>query len=109
VRFHPLVDQIGSYFMAAWTAWLMIGFTLITLQTGPMAREFLGFKVESGAFLGFSPDRELLALMQQSSLGPLSSSGSSPDAHTFDPHGEFLPKYATRRDQVEKTTGLMAP
>lgn len=121
VRFRKIVDQVGSPLLAACIGWVMICFTAMTLHTAPLARDFLGgsFKAEQKMFLGFAPDRKWLGFVQLLSRGALSQPPSSEDVQkvpawgtdktrTFDPYGEFMPKYATRRANLEehvKSTG----
>jgi uncharacterized membrane protein required for colicin V production len=41
VRFLKLADRIGSTFFALWVGWVMVCFTMVTLHTAPLARNFL--------------------------------------------------------------------
>ena len=90
-----------------------IDYTLTTLHTAPLPREFLfgSFQAKQRMFFGLAPDRQWLAFVQKMSRGPLCRS-ASPDqwrreATVFDPAGEFMIKYATRRavlqEHAEKT------
>jgi hypothetical protein len=112
VRFPKPVEMAGNYFFAAWTGWVLICFTTMTLHMAPLGREFLfgGFKAESPMFFGFYPDRMWLGFVQRLSLGSFGRSGTStdPEAHVFDPRGEYLMKYAERRAQFERQDGLLA-
>lgn len=106
VKFMKIVDQIGSGLFAAWIGWVMICFTMMTLHTAPLARNFLfdGFKPESRMVLGFAPDRQWLGFVQKESLGAFcrSATPAEGEKYVFDPNGEFMPKYATRRAMLEK-------
>jgi len=112
VRFVPIVNRIGGAVFAAWIGWVMVGFTLACLHTAPLARNFLsfmgGFQPEQRMFFGLAPDRQWLAFTQKMSRGSFSRSGGRPDENVFDRRGEFMPKYASRRTNLEKnlaTTG----
>jgi hypothetical protein len=114
VRFRKITDQIGSPVFAACIGWVMVCFTAMTLHTAPLARNFMAgsFQPEQRMFLGLVPDRKWLAFVQTMSLGTFSCSPTAEDirkepaweedaARTFDPRGEFMPKYATRRADLE--------
>jgi len=111
VRFPKLLDMIGGYIFAAWVGWVLICFTTFTLHTAPMARDFLsgGFKPESVMFFGLGPDRQWMGFMQKMSQGSFSRGvdAAELEAHVFDPKGEFMVKYASRRKLFEKNIGLM--
>jgi len=105
VHFLPVVDRIGSPLAAAWVGWVMICFTLMTLHTAPLPREFLmgGFRPENRMFLGLAPDRLWLGFVQRMSMGAYSQGPgkNNPDQYVFDPEGLFMAKYATRRATPE--------
>jgi hypothetical protein len=113
VRFLKMADRIGGGVLAVWVGWFMICFTLMSLHTAPLDRNFLsgGFLTGDDArmVLGLAPDRQLLGFMQKSSVGVFSRS----EENAFDPNGEFMPKYATRRTQnqknIEKTQAVRVP
>lgn len=104
VKFLKVVDRIGSGIFSVWIGWVMICFTMMTLHTAPLARTFLfdGFKAESKMILGFAPDRQWLAFVQKESLGAFCRSATPAEGEkfVFDPNGEFMPKYATRRANI---------
>jgi uncharacterized membrane protein required for colicin V production len=108
VRFATVVDRVGAAFFSAWVGWVMIGFTLATLHTAPLPREFLfhNFQAEQRMFFGLAPDRQWLAFVQKMSRGPLCRSATADqwrrEATVFDPAGEFMIKYATRRTVLEE-------
>ncbi len=51
--------------------------------------------------LGLAPDRQWLAFVQKESMGAFCRS----DERVFDPKAEFMPKYATRRTQLQEQVG----
>ena len=98
VRFLKIVDRIGSGVLAVWIGWVMVCFTLTTLHTAPLARNFLNgdFQPEERMVMGFAPDRQWLSFTQWASRGPYAAD------QIFDPHAEFMPKYNTRRRNLQK-------
>ena len=50
VRFLKLADRIGSVVLSLWIGYVMVCFTLMTLHTAPLGRNFL--------FGGFSTDQQ---------------------------------------------------
>lgn len=113
VRFPAPLETGGSYGMALAVGWVMACFIGMTLHMAPLAREFMGgaFQAEKPSAFGLSPDRQWLGFMQKQSLGAFSrlSPSDNPEAHVFDPSGEFMGKYAARRQILEKQPGLRAP
>jgi hypothetical protein len=119
VRFLKITDQIGSGLLAVWIGWVMVCFTMVTLHTAPLAKNCLrdSFHPEEQMVLGFAPDRLWLGFTQKMSMGPYNRSVSEAqwksEKTIFDPRGEFLPKYATRRaaleSNVQKGGGLKVP
>lgn len=105
VKFIKIADRIGSGVLAAWVGWVMVCFTLMSMHTAPLDKNFLygGFLTgdEERMVLGLAPDRQLLGFMQKSSTGVFSCS----DVNEFDPKAEFMPKYATRRSQNQANIG----
>jgi len=106
VKFKKPVDIGGGIFFAAWTGWLMMQFTLFTLHLAPLSRNFMGFqeKPETRMFFDLAPDRIWLSFIHaQSAGGALARTppATDPNAHVFDPQGEFILKYAARRKQFE--------
>ncbi len=98
VRFLKIADQVGGGIIAFLIGWVVVCFTLMSLHTAPLSRNFLfgGFTPESKMFLGSAPDRKWLGFMQMESCGAFCW---SPVAE-FDPKNEFVQKYVTRRTQV---------
>ncbi len=107
VRFVPPLDRFGGFAVAVLCGWILVCFVMMTLHTAPLARDFLfgGFRPEERMLFGTAPDRVWLGFMQRLSLGPLARSApeGQPEAYAFDPRGDFMPKYATRRDEYSKT------
>jgi hypothetical protein len=119
VRFIKIVDQIGGAFFAAWVGWVVVCFVAFTLHTAPLSRNFLfgGFDPQARMFLGLAPDRLWLGFTQWSSRGPYCRTltagerqsnaygvDANPDEQNFavfDRRSEFIPKYATRRGNLE--------
>jgi hypothetical protein len=107
VRFPKLVEILGGYLFAVWIGWVMVCFTAMTLHTAPLSREFMfgGFKPEK-RILGLAPDRQWLAFMQRASRGAFARrSGES--LQIFDPHGDFIIKYATRRERFARMEDIL--
>ena len=108
VRFKKPVDTIGGLLLSAWVGWVMVCFVLMTLHTAPLARNFMNGEFQpkpmDRMFYGLGPDRQWLAFVHKMSCGSLSRSGpkNNPQAHVFDPQGDFIFKYASRREQFEK-------
>ncbi len=100
VKFRKPFDQIGSIFFGAWVGWVMVCLTLMSLHTAPLARNFMqgAFQPEpsSRMFFGLAPDRQWLGFSQKSSTGVFGH------GLAFDPFGEFILKYAERRERFEK-------
>ena len=106
VRFIRNVDVIGGIVLAAWSSWIIICFTTMTLHLAPLAPDFMSgsFQPEpkSSMFVGMAPDRQWLALVQKISGGSLGRSGGS----AFDARAEFIPKYRFRRSHLKEQEGL---
>ncbi|MCE5268271.1 MAG: CvpA family protein [Planctomycetaceae bacterium] len=100
VRFLTLADRIGSGVLSVWIGWVMIMFTMTTLHTAPLAKNFMfeGFQPEERMFLGLGPDRTWLGFTQRMSMGAFSCSPEN----AFDPDSEYMPKYQQRRVDLEK-------
>ncbi|MBI3838615.1 MAG: CvpA family protein [Planctomycetia bacterium] len=107
VRFFPPVDQVGSILFACWIAWVMVCFTTMTLHTAPLARNFLdgAFQPEpdSRMFFGRGPDRLWLSWVHKESKGSLCRLR---EIVPFDAQGDFILRYASRREQFEKQLSL---
>jgi hypothetical protein len=100
VRFLKVADRIGSVVLSLWIGYVVVCFTMMTLHTAPLARNFLfeGFSTQTDARMFFgvtAPDRQWLGFTQKMSTGAFAGSSE------FDPNAEFMPKYATRRTDLE--------
>jgi hypothetical protein len=108
LRFPQIVEQIGSWGVSAVIGWLMVSFTLMSLHTAPLGRNFLfgGFQPEQRMFFGLAPDRKLLSLVRHQSRGPLCTSAGRKQGtrgiNVFDPEGLFIATYAQRRSELDK-------
>ncbi len=98
VKFLGIVDRIGSGIVATCVGWVMVCFTLMTLHTTPLKPEFLfgSFQPNEAMFLGMSPDKQWLSLVEGVSKG----SFSCLKPRTFDPEHQFIPKYTARREAL---------
>ncbi|MFZ1933266.1 MAG: CvpA family protein [Thermoguttaceae bacterium] len=106
VRFLKIVDRIGGVVLSLWIGYAMVCFTMMTLHTAPLGRNFLyeGFSTQTDARMFFGvtpPDRQWLGFTQKMSTGAFAG------AEEFDPNAEFMPKYATRRTDLEKHIAAM--
>ena len=107
VRFLKIADKIGSGFFSCWIGWVMVCFTMMTLHTAPLSRTFLfdGFHAADRMLAGFSPARQWLGFTQKQSMGAFCRSATEAEwkqeKFVFDPHGQFMPKYATRRANIQ--------
>jgi hypothetical protein len=112
VRFLKIADRIGGVILAIVIGYVMVCFTMTTLHTAPLGRNFLwgGFSSDSDAAMFFgmtAPDRQWLGFTQRMSTGAYAGS------EEFDSKAEFMPKYATRRtileEYIRSKDSLLAP
>jgi hypothetical protein len=106
VRFLHAAERYGSSALACCTAWVVVCFTAMTMHTAPLGREFLfgSFQPETRAASVWSPELIWLGTVQRLSQGPFSRGSRAEqkqEKYVFDPRGEFLPKYTTRRTNLE--------
>jgi len=102
VRFRRPVELAAGPLVAAFTAWVMVAFTAASLHTAPLPRDFVQPSPEARMFFGLAPDRWWLWWVRGATVrGPFANSGRA-----FDPDGEFIGRYATRRQLLEKEQGL---
>jgi uncharacterized membrane protein required for colicin V production len=100
VRFPKVIDRWGSGILAAWIGWVMVCFTVTTLHTAPLARNFFfaSFQPKEAMFFGvLHPDREWLAFTQRMSTGAYSNGPGK----SFDPQNAFVAEQANRRTAFE--------
>lgn len=106
VRFKAPLERLGGFFFGAWVAWVFLCFTMMTLHTAPLSRNFmfLAFRPEERLLFGLAPDRRWLGFMNKMSRTTFSRwpDEDDPRRYEFDPYGQFMPKYATRRENYEK-------
>jgi len=120
VRFLKIADRIGSVFFAAWIGLVMVCFTTFSLHTAPLARNFLrgSFVPETRQHATLAPDLLWMGFAQKVSRGQFCRALTKQDlrdfskperaalkkdlTRTFDPCGQFMVKYATRRARLEK-------
>jgi len=112
VRFLKVVNIAGGVFFAAWIGWVMVGFTATSLHLVPLGRTyFLGsFVPESRAgasetwWLGFvqRESRGVYCRTASEALKQRYPDWQQEETRTFDPRGEFMPKYATRRAILQR-------
>jgi len=114
VRFMKIVDRIGAVVFSAWIGWVMVCLTATSLHLAPLAREFLfdSFHPEQRAQSNYAPELKWLGFMQKQSRGAFCRTPGEEDfrvepawkedrTRTFDPRSEFMPKYATRRANLQ--------
>jgi uncharacterized membrane protein required for colicin V production len=101
VKFLKIADQVGSGVLSLWIGWVIVCFLMASLHTAPLSRNCLfdSFIPEEKMVLGFAPDRQWLGFTQKVSQGPYDRSDG--EKSMFDPRGEFLLTYATRRANLE--------
>jgi hypothetical protein len=104
VRFQKHLDVVGGFVCAAFAGWVLVCFTTMTFHTAPLARNFMsgGFTPETPVLFGFAPDRLWLGFSQRMSQGTFTR---GPE-HVFDPRGDFMIRYATRREKYDKSEGM---
>jgi uncharacterized membrane protein required for colicin V production len=108
VRFFKMADEIGGGIFGFWIGYVMVCFALMSLHMAPLPRVFLfgGFDPQSRMFFHLAPDHDWLGFMQKMSRGPFSSPASDAEVkqekYVFDPQGEFMLKYASRRKAFEE-------
>ncbi|MEK6235657.1 MAG: hypothetical protein N2C14_13190, partial [Planctomycetales bacterium] len=115
VAFPPLMDYLGGAFFALWTGWVLVCFLTAAMQTAPLARNFFfeGFRPGEDYLFGMlQPDEYWLAFTQRMSMGPMApltaDSKDAAEKHVFDPKAEFIPKYASRREEYASPLSVAA-
>lgn len=96
LRFNQTLDNFGGIAAAAYAGWIVVCLACFAGHLAPLSRTYLNdsFKAENKMFFGLAPDRIWLGFMQQLSEGAL---GTGDPDRVFDPQGEFMLKYASRR------------
>ena len=100
VRFLKLADQIGSVIFACLVGWVFVAFTLFSLHTAPLAKDFLfgGFQTDKKMMFGIAPDRAWIQFARSVSKKAYSRNPTQ----IFDPFGQFGQKYEMRRKEIEE-------
>lgn len=100
VRFLKLADMIGSGAFAAVAGYVMVCIVVTSMHLAPLGRTFFfdGFDPIQSKFLGMHPDYQWLSFVNWLSRGPYATNPEN----QFDPTRRYVPKYAERRDLVEK-------
>jgi hypothetical protein len=107
VKFPEFVDRIGGAFLALWISWVLLCFTMMTLHTAPLVRNFMfgAFQPEIRMMSGLAPDRQWLGFVQRLSLGAFcrwaTREEQKQETYAFDPGGKFIDAYAARRSALE--------
>lgn len=108
VRFYSALDNVGSMLVALAVGWVGVCFLGFVLHTAPLGRNFLygSFQPEQRMFFGLGPDRLWLGFVDRTSHGggwgrnAVDAEGRVTSG--FDPQGEFMIRYASRRSFLEK-------
>jgi len=105
VKFFLPVEKAGGIIMAIWASWIVLCFATMTLHTAPLSRNFMGFQNEpsSKMLFGLAPDRLWLAWVHRESLGALCGLRA---IVPFDVNGDFILRYASRREEFDKQMTL---
>jgi len=122
VRFKMPVEHTGRVVFALMAAWVMVGFTAMTIHVAPLGKyPFKGAFYDtptSSTFLGMAPDRQWIAFVQTLSRGSLrrgydaSNDGDwkyepheddeALNCLVFDSNSELIYKYHTRRASLQE-------
>lgn len=109
VRFLRPVDRFGGMFLSCWIGWATVCFSLMTLHTAPLPRNFAGGDFQpapEATMVGpLEPDHRWLGFVQKMSRGVYSCS----PMNMFDPRADFVLKYAQRRKSFENGGSWDAP
>ncbi|REJ70436.1 MAG: CvpA family protein [Planctomycetota bacterium] len=101
VRLGGRLDQLLGFALALVTGWVLVCFTMMTLHTAPLPREAfndaLAPRLDDSFADRLAPDRIWLNSVQRLSY-PAALGRGEGDEPSFDPAGEFILKYASRRD-----------
>ena len=99
VRFHKIVEQVGSGILSCCVAAVMVSFVTMTLHTAPLAEKFLfgGFQSDTPMMMGLAPDRKWLGFSRTVSGGAFSRS----PAKALHPR-HFRDQYKQRRIEIQK-------
>jgi hypothetical protein len=118
VKFEMPVEMTGRSLLAIWNAWLVVCFTVFSLQMAPLNSETpMGAWAtpNQSTFLFVSPDRLWLRFMQSRSRGALARGNFSGQSHpddvqanveAFDSKSEFPLKYRDRRAKYQAAPAM---
>lgn len=102
VRFRLPVEMTGRILASLLTGWVFICFITFSLHIAPLARSPLRGSFEpqpmAANFLFLKPDRYWLGYLYTRSRGVLARN----PPQVFDAEGDFIFKYAARRDALQK-------
>jgi hypothetical protein len=102
VRFRKPVELAAGPLVAALTAWVMVAFTAASLHTAPLPRDLVQPSPDARMFFGLAPDRWWLWWVRGATArGPF----ANPE-RAFDSDGEFITRYAARRQLLEQEENL---
>jgi len=105
VEFLRQVELVGGPIVAVITAWVMVCFAAASLHTAAVPRALVQPTPESRMFFGLAPDRKWLAWVRfATTSGPFAYPEES--AIVFDRDGDFILRYADRRQKLEQSEGL---
>jgi len=105
VKFLRQVEIVGGPILAVITAWVMVCFAAASLHTAAVPRALVQPTPESRMFFGLAPDRKWLAWVRfATTSGPFAYPEES--AIVFDRDGDFILRYADRRQKLEQSEGL---
>ena len=106
MRFLKIVDQVGGTAFSLVIGWVMVCFTLMSLNTAPLAKNFLvgSFQPGKAMFFGTAPDHEWIAFAWTMWHGPLCRGTTAADETTDYRQfiKQFIDRYDERRGEVEK-------
>ncbi|MHC4398119.1 MAG: CvpA family protein [Planctomycetota bacterium] len=111
VRFLKIADLIGGFFFSFLIGYVMVCFTLMTLHTAPLQKNFMNgaFKPDGKMLFSFlAPDQHWLKFTQAVTNGSLCRGTSDDEAReyggdtaVFDKGSRFIKLYSARRVLVE--------
>jgi uncharacterized membrane protein required for colicin V production len=105
VKFLRQVELVGGPLVAVITAWVLVCFAAASLHTAAVPRSLVQPTPESRMFFGLAPDRKWLSWVRfATSTGPFAHPAES--AIVFDKDGDFILRYADRRQKLEQSEGL---
>ena len=107
VKFSKQVEQVGAAVTTFLVGWLFASFMLATLHVAPLPWDMMGWAPElvndkpNPTVMGFSPDLDWLCFTNRISRTILTRKGDN--SYAFDPHADYLLRYASRRKEVQES------